>query len=275
MNDNVEKILIELNQFCNLNCKYCFYNDIGRSETFINNKDIKKILLKYTNANEFYLTGGECTINEDFIKIINTLSKRGKVILFTNSLKFNEYTKTEINKIVDKINKFIITFDSINENYDLRIGKENNVLNSIKRLIDINAEKVEVKICLSKMNIFDFEKTILKLINIGVKHLSINYIKNITSCNINFELNELEIIDSFKIINKYKDFFNKENIKLIMNSYKKDFKNKVKCIAGDKFIYIDCFGNEYYCPSSMKKLDNKKDNKCFGKHCINLWEMFL
>lgn len=274
MNDKVKKILIEINQFCNLNCKYCFYNDFGRSKEFINNKDIKKIQNKYKNCEEYYITGGECTLNEDFMKIVNTLSKSSKVVLFTNGLMFNKYDNKTINTIVNKVSQFIITFDSVNETYKLRIGKENQVIDAIKRLVSIDRDKVVVKICLSKMNIIDFEETINKLLSVGVKHLSLNYIKNISSCNIDFELTDEDIIRSFDIINKYKKYFNKKNIEFIMNSYLNNFKNNVKCIAGDKFIYIDCFGNEYYCPCLGKKLDNKKNNKCFGKHCICIWEMF-
>ena len=274
MNDEVKKILIEINQFCNLNCKYCFYNDIGRSKTFINNNDIKKLMLKYKNVKEFYLTGGEVTLNKDFEKILKTMSKSTRVILFTNGLLFNNYTDRQINRIVNNISEFIITFDSINENYKLRIGKEDSVLSAIKRLVSIDKDKVIVKICLSKMNISDFEETIKTLLDAGVKHLSLNYIKNIRSCNVNFELTDEEVIKSFEVIKKYKKYFNTKDINLMMKSYLNNFKNKVKCIAGDKFIFIDCLGNEYYCPSSNKKLDNKKDNKCFGKHCICIWEMF-
>lgn len=147
--------------------------------------------------------------------------------------------------------------------------------NSIERLAKLDSEKLEVKICLSKHNFNDFETTILYLINIGVKHISINYIKNISSDTTDFELSEEDIEKSFSIIDKYKKYFNKENIELIQKSYREKFKNCVNCIAGEKFIYIDCLGKEFYCPSSCKVLDDKKENNCFGKHCINLWEMFI
>jgi MoaA/NifB/PqqE/SkfB family radical SAM enzyme len=274
MNDEVKKILLEINQFCNLNCKYCFYNDIGRSKEFIDNKGVKNILKKFKNVEEVFLTGGEITLNKDFDKIVQTLSKKTQVSLFTNAILFNDYEESKLVDLTNNIKAYIITFDSINENYKLRIGKENQVISAIKRLVNIDPEKVIVKICLNKMNIIDFEETIIKLLDIGVKHLSLNYIKNIRSSNINFELTDEEVIKSFDIINKYKEYFNKENIEFIMNSYIKKFKNKTKCIAGINFIFIDCFGNEFYCPSSNKKFDNKKDNNCFGKHCVCIWEMF-
>lgn len=275
MNKDVKKILIETNQQCNLNCTYCFYNDIGRNDDFLTLNHIKKICEKYSNANEFYLTGGECTLNGEFQDIVDYLSSKGKITIFTNGLNFIKFDDLGLKNIVNKTHKFIITYDSNNPNYILRKGLEKNVVDSIKKILDIDKEKVEIKICLSKLNFNDFEITIKFLIKLGVKHISINYIKNIMNTNINFELSDEEINKTFLIINKYKKYFDKENIEFIQKSYKEKFKNSVQCIAGEKFIYIDCSGKVFYCPSSCKKIDDKKNNNCFGKHCINLWEMFI
>lgn len=274
-NDDVEKILIELNQFCNLNCSYCFYNDFGRSEKYLNLDDIKEICNKYKNANDFYLTGGECTLNNDFYQIVDFLSQKGNVTIFTNGIVFSELDNKFLKQFISKVKKIIITYDSHNPNYLLRKGYEEKVVNALKKIVDIKSDKLEIKICLNNLNFNDFDNTINYLVNLGVKHLSINFIKNITSNNTNFELSNENINKSFIIIRKYKEYFNNLNMKLMEKSYKNNFNNHVSCLAGDKFIYIDCFGKEYYCPSSCKLLDNKKDNKCFGKHCINLWEMFV
>ena len=272
---NVEKILIELNQFCNLNCSYCFYNDFGRSEKYLNLDDIKKICDKYSNANDFYLTGGECLLNDDFFLIVDFLIKRGKVTIFTNGIVLGELDKNVLEKLINKIEKVIITYDSSNPNYLLRKGYEEKVINGIKKVLDINNDKLETKICLNNLNFIDFEETINYLTKLGVKHLSINFIKNIKSNQTNFELSSEDIRKSFEIINRYKKYFNELNMELMETSYNNNFNNQVTCIAGDKFIYIDTFGKEFYCPSSCKCLDDKKDNHCFGKHCVNLWEMFI
>ena len=48
-----KKLLIEVNQTCNINCTYCFYRDYGRVKNFLNIEDIKKILEICPNADEF------------------------------------------------------------------------------------------------------------------------------------------------------------------------------------------------------------------------------
>lgn len=270
-NDDIKKILIETNQFCNLSCKYCFYNDCGRSDKYIKFDDIKKICKKYINLQEVYLTGGECELNEDFEKSINFLSKNYDVILFTNGLDIEKY----INQISKKIKKLIVTFDSFDEKYDLRNNKNEKILNNIKKIVSLCQNKLEVKICLNKRNYQDFEYTIKKLIDIGVVRFSINYIKNIKSLDCNLELNDKEVKKTLSIIYKYIDYFDKKTIDFIKKSYDMNFKNEVNCIAGKNYVYIDVFGNEHCCPSFDDSLNMQKECNCFGKHCINIWEMLL
>ena len=51
-----KKILIEVNQTCNLNCTYCFYRDYGRNTKSLSLNSINEMLEKCPNAKEFYLT---------------------------------------------------------------------------------------------------------------------------------------------------------------------------------------------------------------------------
>ena len=275
MNRFIKKILLETNQFCNLNCAYCFYNDLGRSKNYLGLEDIKTICKKYYFADEFLLTGGECTLNKEFLGIIDFLSKRGKITIFTNGVDINRQSDEEINFLVSKLDKIIITYDSFSKSYNLRNSVELCVLGSIEKIVKLNPKKLEVKICLSKFNIFDFENTLKKLIKIGVTNFSVNYVKNIRNSNLDFQLSDDEVIENFNLIKKYSNYFNMCDNSFMHKSYELKFKNKVNCSAGKKFIYIDCNGNEYYCPSSTELFDVKspKERNCFGKHCICIWEL--
>lgn len=274
MNALIQKILFETNQFCNLNCEYCFYNNVARSDKYLTCENIKSFCEKYPSANEFFITGGECTLNNDFNKIIGYLALQGKVTIFTNGINIGKYCNEHISKILDKLYKIVITYDSANPGYFLRKGMEKQVFSSIKKVVKINASKLEVKICLNKWNFNDFEKTINELIKNNVEHFSVNYIKNISGSKERFELSYQEVLKSFKIIRKYEKYFKKKNVDFIYESYKNNFNNTVKCIAGQRLVYIDCVGNEFYCPSSSIRLAQKKQKECFGKHCINIWELF-
>ena len=70
-----KKILIEVNQTCNLNCTYCFYRDYGRTTKSLNLENIDELLKKCPNADEFFLTGGECFTSSNIEAIIEKLTK--------------------------------------------------------------------------------------------------------------------------------------------------------------------------------------------------------
>ena len=65
-----KKILIEVNQTCNLNCTYCFYRDYGRTTQSLTMNSINELLKQCPSADEFYLTGGECFTSPIIEKII-------------------------------------------------------------------------------------------------------------------------------------------------------------------------------------------------------------
>ena len=275
MNRFIKKILLETNQFCNLNCAYCFYNDIVRSKNYLGLENIKTICKKYYFADEFLLTGGECTLNKEFPWIVDFLSKKGKVTIFTNGVGINKQSDKETNSLMSKLYKIVITYDSLSKSYNLRNSTELCVLESIKKIARFNPKKLEVKICLSKFNICDFENTLKKLIEIGVTNFSVNYVKNIRNSNLDFQLSDDEVIENFKLIKKYSKYFNMCDNSFMHKSYELKFKNKASCPAGKKFIYINCKGDEYYCPSSIELFDVKlpKERNCFGRHCVCIWEL--
>lgn len=276
MDQFVKKILLETNRFCNLNCAYCFYNDIGRGKNYLSYENIKEICKKYPLADEFLLTGGECTIHKEFYKIVDFLNQRGKVSVFTNGIIIGEKDDCEIEGLINKLDKIVVTYDSCSPSYNLRQGVELRILKSIRRIASVQAEKLEVKVCLSKFNISDFEETLKKLIENGVKKFSVNYVKNIKNSNLDFQISDDEVIKNFALINKYSKYFDMSDNRFIHESYKLNFQNEVDCSAGRTFIYIDCNGKEYYCPSSTKLFSIKSPQKhdCFGKHCICIWELF-
>ncbi len=131
-------VQVEITDNCNLNCRYCYRNSFFNSENSkeINLSKLKKFLssLKKRNLLEVGITGGEPTINSNFLKILKYLLKNFEVIeLITNgtnpevifklfkeisssekkklniSVSFHDWTK-KISKLEDPeyyLNKFI------------------------------------------------------------------------------------------------------------------------------------------------------------------------
>ena len=179
-----KKILIEVNQTCNLNCTYCFYRDYGRTTKNLTIDNINELLEKCPIADEFYLTGGECFTSPIIEEIIAKLTQRGKVITFTNGVMLNKYDESRLVNVVNNVERFIISFDSFDfDNYFCR-KKLDQTINTIKRILEVDANKLEVKVCITQFNYKYIEEIFSRLVNMGVKYLSVNFVFDIY----NFEI---------------------------------------------------------------------------------------
>ena len=187
---NCKKVLIEVNQTCNLNCTYCFYRDYGRTTKSLTIDNITRLLKNCPIADEFYLTGGECFTSPIIEEIIAKLTRRGKVIIFTNGVILNKYDESRLTNVVDDVERFIISFDSFDfDNYFCR-KKLDQTMNTIKRILKINTNKLEVKVCITQYNYKYIEKTFCQLVNMGVKYLSVNFVFDIHNTEVKHEIKE-------------------------------------------------------------------------------------
>lgn len=271
-----KKVLIEVNQTCNLNCTYCFYRDYGRSLESLNVGDIENMLNKCPKANEFYLTGGECFFSKEIDQIIEVLHQKGKVIAFTNGVILNKYDDDRLLKVVGNVDRFIISFDSFDfDNYLCRRNLD-ETLKTIKRILLIDKNKVEVKVCVSNFNVNKLDTIFKELISLGVKYLSVNFVFDIQNSELSHEVvDSKNLWQAFKIIEQYKEYFNESYIEVLKDLYINNRKNKkFPCIADKEYFYLDCKNNFLICPGNCKKLGCRGDwEKCYSKECANEWEI--
>ncbi len=87
----INALILELNYNCNLKCKHCYnHKNIDKYLSF---EEAKKAIDEAYNMGIFTvrLTGGECTINKDFLKICEYIrSKYLKLCVFTNGQTFSD-----------------------------------------------------------------------------------------------------------------------------------------------------------------------------------------
>lgn len=274
--EKCKKVLIEVNQTCNLNCSYCFYRDYGRVTNSLSTEEIKELFINCPNANDFYLTGGECFTSKNIDSIIELLYQRGNVTTFTNGIILGQYDDNRFKSVVQEVNKFIISFDSFDfQNYKCRNNLEMTI-DTIKRIISFNPEKVEVKVCITKFNVGNLENIFTNLIELGVRYLSVNFVFDINNTNFLHEVKDLETLKNiFKIIYKYERYFNKKYINTLYDLYiKNKINNNYPCIADKEYLYLDCINNLLICPGNCKKLGKRGNWKnCYSKECANEWEI--
>lgn len=271
-----KKILIEVNQTCNLNCTYCFYRDYGRTTQSLTMDSINELLEKCPISNEFYLTGGECFTSPIIEDIIKKLSQKGKVITFTNGIVLNKYDENRLLNVVNNVDRFIISFDSFDfENYFCR-KKLDQTITTIKRILQINANKVEVKVCITQYNCNSIEEIFEQLVKMGVEFLSVNFVFDIQHSDVKHEVKEISKLKTiFSIIYRYKKYFNVDYIDMLYDLYINDnINDSFPCLADQEYYYFDCTNQYLICPGNCKKLGKRGDWKeCFSKECANEWEI--
>ena len=271
-----KKVLVEVNQTCTLNCTYCFYRDYGRVADRINLQNIDDLLENCPSADEFYLTGGECFTSPVIEEIIERLTPRGKVITFTNGVILNKYDDERLKKVVNNVDTFIITFDSFDTKNYLCRDKLLETISTIKKILNIYSNKVEVKVCINEYNYDHIEELFVGLIDMGVKYLSVNFVFDIQNSKLNHEVKELKKLRHvFEVINNYREYFNSKYIDMLYDLY---INNKINerfpCIADSEYYFLDCSNNYLICPGNCKKLGTRGEWKeCFSKECANEWEM--
>ena len=271
-----KKILIEVNQTCNLNCTYCFYRDYGRTTKSLTIDNINELLKKCPIADEFYLTGGECFTSPIIEDIIEKLSQKGKVITFTNGVMLNKYDENRILNVVNNVDRFIISFDSFDfENYFCR-KKLDQTISTIKKILKIDANKVEVKVCITQYNYNYIEEIFVQLVKMGVEFLSVNFVFDIQRSDVKHEVKEISVLKNiFNIIYKYKKYFNVDYIDMLYDLYINDkINDNFPCLADQEYYYLDSTNQYLICPGNCKKLGKRGNWKeCFSKECANEWEI--
>jgi len=270
-----DSILIEVNQICNLNCEYCFYNDHGRYKEQMTLSMFNDVLKN--KPKNIFITGGEPFLNPNIIEMIKLAkSKNIKCSIFTNGIILLKLLDTvDPQDIFENLDKIIISFDTFDNGYSLRTINSSSILKAIDKVLEYKSSLLEVKICLNNYNIQLFRKTVETLIERGVNYLSINLVHDIDSSSKKFDIkNTSEITEVYKVIQYYSTYFNQNYVKAHQQYLNKDIFNLIKtCKAWDGFNFVNCLGKTYGCPASMQETRLDK-TKCVSEKCINLWEMY-
>ena len=128
---------IMLNNYCNLNCSYCFA-EMDDTLTDISMEDFKEAVdfcLTDPDCNHVGLIGGEPTLHPNFSEILNFLGNNpiiNDVILFTNGITLDRYID-----FLSKNDKFDILINCNSAN-DIGIENFNMLSDNIKRIREYN-----------------------------------------------------------------------------------------------------------------------------------------
>lgn len=233
-NNYISKIIIEITNKCNLQCKYCCMDSNLQESDLITKEEYFSIINKliYLEPRHIVVSGGEPMIRGDIVDIVKYLKERfdGYISLSTN-LTYKINNLVEISKYVDSID---ISLDGYNEESCSKY-RGRGVFDIVDKNIDILKQyndKISASMIVDDKNYLEINNFIEYCKNKKIKHTFKRFLAIGRGSNKDIFLQDKDNIVCMKL-----------DEKLSTNT----------CNAGMSQIFIDNKGGIYPCPLMADK----------------------
>lgn len=253
------RYFLELTYRCNLNCPYCYVGS-ERNKNELTTAEWKNVIDQLPFYSIATLVGGEPLIRDDFIDILEYVSKKilNKVHVVSNGILIND----EIIKafIRNKLLLLSVSLDGYGKTHDTNRGKDGIFDKIISNLENLKSQKknqmIDIKTIVLENNLDDLVKLYKMCEKMNFNFLSISFLRN-NNLKQNSHLYENfipEFTDNYPI----KLYFDMEHFKSVMKEIE-SIKGKTKIRFSPKFEYSANYIN------SIEKFFNIQENKLISE----------